>query len=73
MEARGYYHVHKSLLLDPVLNQVDTVHILTSYFSNKGAQFIVTLWFGSGFAAWRLTLLWLPGQNIRRQHSTVSL
>jgi hypothetical protein len=41
--------------------------------TNSGTRSIVTLRFGSGFAVWQWTLLWLPGQNIKCRHATVSL
>jgi hypothetical protein len=33
-----HYHVHKSLLLDPILSQTNAVHISTSYFLNISLQ-----------------------------------
>jgi hypothetical protein len=38
----------------------------------KGNHLIVTLQFGSGYPVWQWIILWLPGQNIRCLHSTVS-
>jgi hypothetical protein len=41
MKAEVHYHIHKSLLLDPILNSLNPVCTLTSYFLRVNFNFIL--------------------------------
>jgi hypothetical protein len=57
----------------PISLTLYKTHHGDTFQTNRGTRSIVTLQFGSDFAVWQLTRLWLPGQNIKCRHATVSL